>query len=173
MRRFWAVAAILVLLAGCVGGVNPQDISKETRSCPFLARPVLYFGHPVAVYGAEIETELMSKIRAAFPGWHVENPNQTHHQEGYQRWKKDTGNGMNYYFKIVLPRVSGGTFLAYRDGKWGAGVYGEALFVFGQGCPIWEVKPDGTVVRTDPEKMRLYGGVLNIAETGARNKVPY
>ncbi len=168
----WLTTILVFLLLGGCAGVSEWN-RTQASPCQYIDTPVLYFGHPVAAYNSGVEAELVEKIKKHFPGWHVENPNQLHHQEGYRRWKKETGNGMNYYFKVVLPKLHGGIFLPYRDGKWGAGVYGEALFIFKQGCPIWEVKPDGTILSTDPESMRLQGGTLSIFETGTRNKMPY
>ena len=46
----------------------------------------LYFGHPVNVYGTDLEKKLLEKIAADFPDWNIENPNQKNHQEGYEYW---------------------------------------------------------------------------------------
>ena len=62
----------------------------------------IYFGHPINTYNTALENELLQKISEAFPECEIENPNQKHHNEGYERWKKTTGNGMDYYFKVVL-----------------------------------------------------------------------
>ena len=91
-------------------------------------RPILYFGHPVNTYNTELEKILIAKILRTFPNCIVENPNQEKHRIGYERWKIKTGNGMTYYFSEVLPFCHGGIFLPFRDGAWGAGVYGEAEF---------------------------------------------
>lgn len=99
----------------------------------------LYFGHPINTYNTELEKQLLIKIQDVFPDLPIENPNQLHHQEGYQLWKKLYGNGMRYYFEVVLPHCTGGIFLPFRDGKWGAGVFGEAEFLFKQGCVIFEI----------------------------------
>ena len=115
----------------------------------------------------------MGKIDAAFPDWHIENPNQPHHAEGYRVWREKTGNGMEYYYQTVFPTVRGGVFAPYRDGRWGAGVYGEALRISEQKCPIWEITYNGEITPTTPEKMRLQGGVLSIKDTRELNKILY
>lgn len=104
----------------------------------------IYFGHPINTYDTELEKELLAKIAEAFPGWYIENPNRPEHQEGYRRWKEMTGNGMDYYYTEVLPTYSIGIFLPFRDGAWGAGVFGEAEFLHRLGCPILEITREGT-----------------------------
>lgn len=109
----------------------------------------IYFGHPINTYGTELEVKLMAILVDTFPNWIIENPNQEHHQEGYQRWKKEHGNGMDYYYKEVLPRCNAGIFLPFRDGKWGAGVFGEAEFLAKLGLPIFKITYTGLVTRAD------------------------
>ena len=109
-----------------------------------MRHPWLYFGRPVNTYNTERERTLLDIVTAAFPGYQVENPNQPHHQQGYRDWKARTGNGMNYYYQIVLPKMDAGIFLSFADGMWGAGVYNEALFLAERGKPIYEIAWDGT-----------------------------
>jgi hypothetical protein len=99
----------------------------------------IYFGHPVNTYNTPLEKELIAIIAEAFPEYTVENPNQEHHQRGYQDWKARCGNGMRYYFEEVLPKMAAGAFLPFEDGFWGAGVYGEAEFLKTLGRPIYTV----------------------------------
>lgn len=105
----------------------------------------LYFGHPVNTYGTELEQRLMKKIYEAFPGRRIVNPNMSDHQRGYDRYKALTGCGMDYFNQEVLPSCHGGVFLAFRDGKWGAGVFKEALYYSDRGFPIWRIDPEGFI----------------------------
>ncbi|MFH0891477.1 MAG: hypothetical protein V1867_01720 [Candidatus Falkowbacteria bacterium] len=136
----------------------------------------LYFGHPVNVYGTDLEIKLLEKIAAHFPGWNIENPNQKNHQEGYELWKKTRGNGMDYFFQEVLSGCEGGIFLPFRDGKWGAGVFGEARYIALKGYPIWQIDTGLIVGPTDISSMQSL--VLTVEETRSRVRangkiVPY
>jgi len=124
----------------------------------------LYFGHPINVYSTALEAALLARIAAAFPDWEVENPNQKKHDEGYERYKRETGRPMDYYTIEVLPSCHGGVFLPFRDGAWGAGVYKEAEAIAARGCPIWTITADGDVRATDLAKVR----VLTVPETRER-----
>lgn len=107
----------------------------------------IYFGHPINTYDTELENRLLERISAVFPRWFIENPNEEYHQDGYQFWKKLNGNGMNYYYKEVLPSCSAGIFLPFRDGKWGAGVFGEAEFLYNRGYQIFQIDAEGKVTK--------------------------
>lgn len=109
----------------------------------------IYFGHPINTYDTELESRLLQRISEVFPGWFIENPNEEYHQDGYQFWKRLCGNGMNYYYKEVLPSCSAGIFLPFRDGKWGAGVFGEAKFLYNRGCDIFQIDSEGKVIKID------------------------
>ena len=124
----------------------------------------MYFGHPVNVYDTELERFLLRKICEEFPDWAIENPNQKHHAEGYQHYK-EIGRGMNYYFEEVLPYCDGGIFLPFRDGAWGAGVYGEARALSAQGCGIWQIDADGVISHAS---LLTHAHVLSVEETRAR-----
>ncbi|MDO8504852.1 MAG: hypothetical protein Q7S36_03290 [Candidatus Liptonbacteria bacterium] len=128
----------------------------------------LYFGHPVNTYNIDLENQLLSQISVAFPGWDIENPNQKHHQEGYKRWKEAIGNGMDYFFKRVLSDCNGGIFLPFRDGAWGAGVYGEAKFLVERGLPIWQITCAGVISRVNLNEIVI----LNVEETRSRIRTP-
>lgn len=112
-------------------------------------KPKMYFGHPINTYGTELEERLIEIILNAFPQYEIENPNQKCHQEGYKHWKETTSNGMNYFYKIVLPDCAVGIFLAFRDSKWGAGVFGEAQFISKLGRPIYEITAEGLISTLD------------------------
>ncbi|MBI5004762.1 MAG: hypothetical protein HZC04_01070 [Candidatus Lloydbacteria bacterium] len=107
--------------------------------------PRLYFGHPINTYNTTLEERLLRKISLSFPSWEIENPNQQHHQEQYERWKETTGTGMNYFIKQVLPNCHGGIFLPFRDGAWPSGVFMEAKFIADKGWPIWMIVPSGDI----------------------------
>jgi len=124
----------------------------------------LYFGHPINVYDTTLESALLERISVAFPGWEVENPNQKKHDEGYERYKRETGRPMDYYTIEVLPSCDGGVFLPFRDGAWGAGVFKEAEAIAARGCPIWVISPEGEVRAVDLAKVR----VLSVDETRVR-----
>lgn len=98
--------------------------------------PRLYFGHPINTYDTPLEDILINAIQAKFPDWEIENPNRPHHQHGYREYKRETGNGMNYFFARVLPYCGAGVFLPFPDGRWGHGVFQEALFLGGRGRPV-------------------------------------
>lgn len=108
-------------------------------------KPKMYFGHPVNVYNTHQEVQLVDIIKRAFPQYAIENPNQLRHQQGYQRFKKEQGNGMQYYFTQVLPNMAAGIFLPFEDDMFGAGVYGEAKFLAEHNKPIWEISFDGGI----------------------------
>lgn len=111
--------------------------------------PRIYFGHPVNVYNTELEALLLQKIAEFFLRWEIENPNQAHHGQNYKHWEETRGNGMQYYFQEVLPRCAAGVFLPFRDGRWGAGVFGEARFLHLLGRKIWQITPGGVISRVD------------------------
>jgi len=124
----------------------------------------IYFGHPIDIYNTPLEEFLIQSIEELFTGFVVENPGDLHHEEGYQKWKRETGNGMDYFFKQVLPRMSAGVFLPFEDGLWGAGVYKEAEFLHDQGKPIWEISRNGYI---QPMVLHL-ASVLSVEETRKR-----
>ncbi|MBT4322201.1 hypothetical protein HOD53_03380 [Candidatus Woesearchaeota archaeon] len=124
----------------------------------------MYFGHPVNTYGTEQESELVEKIKKVFPGHEVENPNQPHHEEGYQARKSRGERGRDYYFKDVLPNMDAGTFLPFEDDMLGAGVYGEAEFLADAGKPIYEISIGGVITRLELDESRR----LSVEETRKR-----
>ena len=127
-------------------------------------KPIMYFGHPINAYGIPLEAELLAAIAEKFPNWEILNPNQPQHDAGYKKWKDDTGKGMDYYFKVVLPGCDAGIFLPFRDGAWGAGVYGEAKFLADRGCPIYAITHEGVISSVRLEDVRE----LTVDETRAR-----
>ncbi len=130
-------------------------------------RPKIFFSHPVNTYNTPLEAFLLQKIAEHFPQYDVENPNQPHHQEGYERYKRERGNGMAYYYEEVLPDCgAGGVHLPFRDGKYGAGVFGEAVRLDRLACPVWSISPEGVITEAYVEQMRRYA--LTAEETRKR-----
>lgn len=128
----------------------------------------MYFGHPINVYDTDLESNLLKIISETWPSWVIENPNQKRHSEGYERYLKTSGKGMDYYFCEVLPDCHGGIFLPFRDGKYGMGVFGEAKFLRDQSCPIWQIDADGHISKLDLSLAK----VLSVEETRERIRTP-
>ncbi len=124
----------------------------------------IYFGHPVNFYNTDKEEELIAIIEKEMPEYEIENPNQQHHQEWYQRCKTVLGNGMLYYFNEVLPKMETGIFLPFEDGMFGAGVYGEAKFLSNPYRDIYEISLDGAINPLVLDEIRC----LSIEETKKR-----
>ena len=124
----------------------------------------IYFGHPINTYDTELESRLLQIIAGKFPEWEIENPNQEHHQLGYKAWREEIGNGMSYFFEKVLPECQAGIFLPFRDGKWGAGIYGEAQFLEDAGFSVYEITHGGIIELVKLKRV----GSLTIEETRLR-----
>ena len=124
----------------------------------------IYFGHPINYYNTDKESELIRIIQFIMPEYEIENPNQPHHQAGYQRWKEKGERGMRYYFEEVLPNMDAGIFLAFDDGMFGAGVFGEAEFLYKDDKPIYEISLDGEISDLVLDESRF----LSIEETRKR-----
>lgn len=92
----------------------------------------MYFAHPINTFDTNHETKSLELIKNYFPDGEIVNPNEPHHQLAYAEWKKKykekMEQGMSYYFEIVLPSCHGCFALPFLDGKFGAGVAGEAGF---------------------------------------------
>lgn len=129
----------------------------------------LFFSHPVNTYGTPLEASLLKKIQEAFPVWEIVNPNEPCHQEGYDRHKQTSGNGMNYFIEEVLPSCHGNIALRFRNGDWPAGVYKEAKYYEDRGLPTYTITPEGFVGFAG-----LLGIVipLTVEETRARIRTP-
>jgi hypothetical protein len=127
-----------------------------------MEKKTMYFGHPVNFYNTPKESELLRIIKEFFPDFEIENPNQPHHSENYQKWKIEKGKGMLYYFEKVLPRMDAGTFLSFEDGMFGAGVFGEAEWLYKKEKPIYEITVGGIIT---PLSSLDYSRCLSIEET--------
>mgnify|MGYP001562707402 FL=1 len=124
----------------------------------------IYFGHPINTYDTQLERFLLAQIAACFPNLEIENPNQKHHADGYRRYSASGGKGMDYYFREVLPACTEGIFLPFRDGAWGAGVFGEAKYLADRGCPICQMTHEGFISSVDLDSIRA----LTVEETRFR-----
>lgn len=124
----------------------------------------IYFGHPINTYDTELERQLLRIISLHFPDFSIENPNQKHHQEGYRHYKETMGSGMRYFYELILPSCSAGIFLPFRDGKWGAGVFGEARALETEKCRVYEINFLGNIKSPDLKTVIA----LNIPETQKR-----
>ena len=71
---------------------------------------------------------------------------------------------MKYYFENVLPNMDAGIFQPFVDGKFGAGVFGEAKFLHKQGKPIYEITLEGVVSTLELDASRA----LSVEETRKR-----
>jgi len=116
----------------------------------------IYFAHPINYYmGSKFnvhedkEVELIGFINKKFPEYNVFNPNQEFNQDNYVLWKRETGNGMNYYFDVILPKMEAGVGLSFDDGMFGAGVYGEIERLMVSGKPVFESREDGVIISLD------------------------
>ena len=124
----------------------------------------MYFGHPVNFYNTEKEKELIAVIQREFPQYVIENPNQQRHSKGYERYKKETGSGMKYYYTEVLPFMAAGMFQVFEDGMFGAGVFGEAEFLHKSEKPIFEINLAEKIQIMMPDVLRK----LSVEETRKR-----
>jgi hypothetical protein len=127
-------------------------------------KKMMYFGHPINTYNTLMEEKAIAILGILFPEYEIENPNQPHHQEGYQRYNKTHGRGMTYYEEEVLINMSAGAFLTFDDGMLGAGVYFEAEDINENGNPIFEINLEGVVVELVLDKSRK----LSVPETKKR-----
>jgi len=126
-----------------------------------MPKPKIYFGHPINVYNTDLEKMLLVIIAKLLSEYDIENPNQKKHTDGYQRYKEQTGRGMNYYFEEVLPSCDAGIFLPFRDGAWGKGVFGEAKFLEKNKKLIWQIDHLGLI--SDVRLADIW--VLSVPET--------
>lgn len=131
----------------------------------FMKKGRIYFGHHVDTYGTPEEATLILAIESFFPEFDIENPNQLHHGREYQRYINMPGrSGMEYFYEEVLPGMAAGVFHAFEDGKFGAGVFGEAEFLVSREKDIYEIFQDRTIKPLTLEGSRE----LSVEDTRAR-----
>ena len=134
---------------------------------------VVYFGHPINVYDTTLETWLLEAITQKFTPkmigkLEICNPNTPEHDKGYSARRTLTGSGMDYFYEEVLPKCTTGVFLPFKDGRWAAGVFGEARWFQQQGLPVWRITESGEIVPTDTLLVSSAGLVLTVKETRER-----
>jgi len=127
--------------------VSPVLEERSKKALSMIQPNSIYFAHPINFYNTPHERDLIKKITGFFPEYHVENPNQTHHQENYPIWKQETGSGMNYYLDIILPYMDAGIYLPFQDGMIGAGIFGEMEFLYNFGKNIWQINHNKQISR--------------------------
>jgi hypothetical protein len=122
---------------------------------------MIYFSHPISDFNTEIEQVVERYIRDFFQE-EVENPNQSKHQIGYQRY------GMDYY-KGVIDQMDKCVYMRMPSGKIGAGVAKEIKQFFEQGKPVYEFNRV-TLELDEVLEMPDTSQVLSIDETRAEVK---
>ena len=105
----------------------------------------VWFVCPKIYWGTEREKKLMKGITRKIKRCYVETANVPGHEKNYRKWKRDTGHGMDYYFKCVLPRMDAGVFLPFKDGMFGAGAYEEAETLDKNEKRIYEINLRGKI----------------------------
>lgn len=110
----------------------------------------IYFAHPVNIYDQPLEAAMMQLIAHHLTDGDldaIENPNQPHHQKGYDagaaraQQSSTQHQGMNYFFDEVLPGCSACVAMPFLDGRMGLGVAGEAKRFLQAAKPVWMVEP--------------------------------
>ncbi len=101
----------------------------------------IYFAHPINTYDTYYEKAALLCLGKFFERLIIENPNQPCHQKGYKAWKKKRGNGMRYFYEEVLPPCRGGAVaLPFFDGKLGAGVAGEIVWMMKKSRSVYVIR---------------------------------
>lgn len=144
-----------------------------------------YFAHPVNIYDEPIEATFEKLIACCLFGGDnsfIENPNQPHHQVGYNKYaarqkESDTQHkGMGYFFDEVLPNCWGGCIaLPFLDGKFGLGVAAEAGWYIQRGLPVWSIRPSCADKIPSAEELRDFianplNGLFNIGPIDSEDK---
>ncbi len=121
-----------------------------------------YFAHPINLFSTPLKAFLLDRIRERFPDDQIEDPDTPAHASGYAR------DGMAYFLNEVIPGFTRVVFLAFRDDYIGTGVFAEAS-AFLNGREVYEIFPDGTIVRRDALDE---GRKLGVLETRERIRNP-
>ena len=125
----------------------------------------LWFAYPMIYWNKPEEKRLIEIIKEKIPEYHLETANTPEHDLNYNLWKRN-GNGQDYYFQIVLPKMDAGIFLAFPDKMFGAGAFSEAEFLDKNGKSILEINLEGIIVQMEINPIRR----LSIEETRRRYK---
>ncbi|WP_174020431.1 hypothetical protein G6L89_007445 [Agrobacterium fabrum] len=98
----------------------------------------IYLAHPVTDYGTQRQADAIAALlkywaeeRSSQP-LEIENPDQPHHQQGYNR------EGMDYFKKVVesCDRLA---FMRFSDGSIGAGVGREIRWALQSCFAVYEL----------------------------------
>ena len=139
--------------------------AKQAISRLDLNKSYMYFAHQADISNTSEEENFIFKLNNFFPESEIYNPFQKHNQENYQLWKKEKGNGMKYYYDVILPHMDAITYLAFRDKKIGAGVFHESEYLLNKGKPVWEIDRDYNLEKVNSLDYSRY---LTPDETRAR-----
>lgn len=96
----------------------------------------IYYAHSLALYGTAQERRDVELLELL--GFEVENPNQLEHAQGYMKIKKEGGNPMDYFVRLVTTCDA----LAFRGlptGHIPAGVYKEIRTAENNAMPVFEL----------------------------------
>jgi hypothetical protein len=124
-----------------------------------LSRP--YFAHPINLYNTPFERSLVRLIACYFgiSMSNVENPNQPHHEQGYQLYAKRASqsatkhNGMGYFYDEVLPYCDGSVAMPFLDGRMAIGVAGETGWFDKECLPTLVIHATREIT---PDALRLF-----------------
>lgn len=132
----------------------------------------LYFAHPINVYDTPLETTLIRTIGAhpQLSRFTLENPNTKAHSAAYEARKTISEDAMSYFAEVV-GKCAAVVFLAFPDGKIGGGVWYEILAADCIGLPLWEIFPDGRILRIKSGQLALTRSLTRI-DTVARIRYP-
>ena len=110
-----------------------------------------YWAHAISDFNTKFEQEMQAWLEShlAWIDIRLENPNQPHHQDGYNN------SEMGYYLREVLPKCDGCIVTAFPGGKIGSGVAMEVAHFLTRGCPVAELVmltylPPGPPDRVEP-----------------------
>lgn len=121
----------------------------------------IYFSHPTTDFNTKIENLVEAYIEEFFEET-VENPNQSKHQIGYQKY------GMDYYNNIIKA-MDKCVFMRMPNKKLGAGVAKEVQQFFEQGKPVYEFLRNEHVL-VEVTEMPSEEEIMSIEETRAEIK---
>ncbi|MDP3645619.1 MAG: hypothetical protein Q8R25_00840 [bacterium] len=107
-----------------------------------------YFAHPINSYDTPLEHSLVEMIAdfLSISVKNVENPNQPHHQIGYEEYGKrallaeTSHKGMNYFYDEVLPKCDSCIVLPFLDERMGFGTVGEVYWFLERGLPCFRLR---------------------------------
>lgn len=151
-----------------------KDINKRTQEAIARILPnSIYFAHPVNYYEGSnlnthgtVESTLEKSIKQYFPYLNIFNPNQDFNQDNYFVWKEEFGNGMKYYFDVILPEMIAVVGLPFKDGMIGAGVAGELTEFTSTQRLSFEINHYGKI--TSISELAIKNRRLSIEETRRR-----